>query len=194
MEQIFTQPYLIPFLSIFIPLIIFFCIALMEKGIQKFSVFTIAVLIIFIAISIAGIINANLLMFLPDRIIYAPHNDKIWVLPLFCFLAFFIVSLIYIWKEKTTPFLLLFWLLLVLLNLSDLAHRSYQYFTWVAPVLKKNATPFDIIEMRMILQVKNKERYLQLMIYPLCWLIISAISLIKIYMEKRRSLAVQTAS
>jgi hypothetical protein len=94
-----------------------------------------------------------------------------------------IFAIIRVNKEKQTTWLTAVWTVIVVLNIAEMVWNAYLYINYQVPELAADTTE----HVKIILQhTVNPKNYLTNMIYPACWVLISALSLVKIRKEKPR--------
>ena len=147
----------------------------------------------FAGIIILAFINYDLFHFfeyVPFHFWRVIHNDTIRLTLIIGLTIYFLISIMVIWKEQKTRFLEITWLLIAIFNIAPIARYIFLYFTWKPPVADHypgNGTKFD--PAKLILAHSSpiySSYYIIMMVYPLCWVIICTISLLKIKKERRK--------
>ena len=175
---------LLPFIVAFLAFIIFYSRAIIFFGLKKlkrFTVFMLSALVVLIALYFIKYISDTRLI--PTGIIDITYNASYRLVKLICLAGLLIVAIIRINKEKHTVWLTSVWAVIVALNVAEMVWNIYLYINYEVPELAAD-TPKHV---KLILeQTINPRSYLTNMIYPACWVLISALSLVKIRKEKLR--------
>lgn len=120
---------------------------------------------------------------IPTGIIDINYNASNRLLKYICLAAFLIFAIFRINKEKQNTWLTALWTIIVLLNIAEVVWNAYLYVNYQVPELAADTTQ----HVKLILEHTTSARsYLGNMIYPACWVLISALSLVKIKKEKKR--------
>lgn len=119
---------------------------------------------------------------IPTGLIDISYNATNRLVKIICLAAFLIFVIIRINKEKQTSWLTAIWALIVVLNVAEVLWNAYLYVNFKVPELAAD-TPEKV---KFILgHTINPKNYLTNMICPACWVLISALSLVKIRKEKQ---------
>ena len=136
---------------------------------------------VLIALYFTGFISETRLM--PTGIIDISYNANYRMVKFICVAAFLAFAIYRINREKHTTWLSAVWTIIVLLNIAEVVWNAYLYVNYQVPELAADTTE----HVKLILEhTINPKNYLTNMIYPACWLLISALSLVKIKKEKQR--------
>ena len=120
---------------------------------------------------------------IPTGIVDISYNARYRIIKLICLAAFLVFAGIRINKEKQNAWLSAVWVIIVVLNVAEVVWNGYLYINYKVPEFAAN-TPEKV---KFILEhTINPKMYLTNMIYPACWVLISALSLAKIRREKLR--------
>jgi hypothetical protein len=175
---------LLPFIVAFLAFIIFYTRAIIFFGLRKLKRFTVIMLgafVALIALHFAKYLGEPDII--PTGIVDISYNGSNRLLKLICIAVFLIIAIIRINKEKQTTWLTAVWMVIVLLNIAEVVWNAYLYVNYQVPELAAD-TPKHV---KLILErTNNPSRYLGNMIYPACWVLISALSLAKLKREKQR--------
>lgn len=175
---------LLPFIVAFLAFIIFYSRAIIFFGLKKLRRFTVIMLgslVVLIALYFIKYISDTRLI--PTGIIDISYNASYRLAKIICLAAFLMFAIFRISKEKHTVWLSSVWAVIVVLNLAEMVWNIYLYINYEVPELAAD-TPKHV---KLILErTINPRNYLTNMIYPACWVLISALSLVKIRREKQR--------
>ncbi|MCS3797259.1 hypothetical protein [Niastella sp. OAS944] len=175
---------LLPFIVAFLAFVIFYSRAIIFFGLKKlkrFTVIMLSALVVLIALYFIKYISDTRLI--PTGIIDISYDAKNRIVKLICLAAVLIFAIISINKEKQTSWLTAVWVAIVVLNVAEVLWNAYLYINYKVPELAAdNPTHIKLILEHTI----NPRNYLTNMIYPACWVLISALSLVKIRREKLR--------
>jgi hypothetical protein len=159
---------------------------------EKLKKFTAVMLGFFAGIVVLAFIKydfLHLLEYIPFSFWGAIGNNYIRLTLVFGLTIYFLISMKVIRHEKNTRFLQIAWLLIAAFNIAPIARYTFLYFTWKPPVVDQypaNGTKFDPVKLIMAhTSPIDSSYYIIMMVYPLCWVIICTISLLKIRKEKR---------
>jgi hypothetical protein len=120
---------------------------------------------------------------MPTGIVDISYNANHRLVKLICLAAFLIFAIFRINKDKNNTWLTAVWTIIVVLNIAEVVWNAYLYVNYQVPELAVNTTK----HVKLILEhTTNPGSYLGNMIYPACWVLISALSLVKIKKEKQR--------
>jgi hypothetical protein len=180
---------IVPFLFILIAVLIFFKRVVKHPGLTELNKFTIILIVASLVLFFLPAARINL-SFLSDlqlfRIIYV--LPKMVSLTMTIFLSlFFIISAIKMRKGGQLYVLTAVWIVIVLLNLTELAWEGYKFFPLMTIFGRPGSSVRGIFENILLLLILAKS-----FIAPLFWVIISCISLLKIRKENERTPALQT--
>jgi hypothetical protein len=174
----------LPFIIAFLAFIVLYTRALIFFGLRRLKRFTIIMLsafVVLIALYFTKYLRETGLI--PTGIIDLNSNASNLLPKLICLAAILIFTIIRINKEKKNRWLSAVWVTIVLLNVAEVFWNAYLYVNYEVPELAVN-TPKPI---KFILEhTVNPKNYLTNMIYPACWVLIGALSLVKFRKEKQR--------
>jgi hypothetical protein len=175
---------LLPFIVAFLAFIIFYSRAIVFFGLKKLKRFTVLMLWAFIVLIVLYFIKYfSETGLIPTGIVDISYNAKYRIIKLICLAAFLIVAGIRINKEKQNAWLSAVWVIIVVLNVAEVVWNGYLYINYKVPEFAASNPE----QVKFILEhTINPKNYLTNMIYPACWVLISALSLAKIRREKLR--------
>jgi hypothetical protein len=179
------------FITAIIVFVIYFYRSIAAKGIQRIKIFTLAILGIAILANFLFILTISYLgldftEYLPARLILRPNHEYVRLALKSGLLVYFTAAFIILLSGKKIRFLKSVWVVFLLFNLADILLNFYFYITWVKPVAISN--PKTIAEMILSHSVDfRREKFLQYMIYPFFWMVLSFIAIKKIAKEQKRN-------
>jgi hypothetical protein len=175
---------LLPFIVALLAFLIFYARAIIFFGLRKLKRFTVVMLGAFAVLTAFYFTKYfNETALIPTGLIDINYNATNRLIKLGCIAAFLIFAIIRVNKEKQTTWLTAVWTVIVVLNIAEMVWNAYLYINYQVPELAADTTE----HVKIILQhTVNPKNYLTNMIYPACWVLISALSLVKIRKEKQR--------
>ena len=136
---------------------------------------------VLIALYFTRFISETRLM--PTGIIDIGYNANHRLVKLICLAVFLVFAIYRINKEKHNTWLTAVWTVIVFVNIAEVVWNAYLYVNYQVPELAADTTE----HVKLILEhTVNPKSYLTNMIYPACWVLVSALSLVKIKKEKQR--------
>lgn len=177
---------LLPFIVAFLAVLLLYSRAIIFFGLKKLRRFTVIMLGAFVVLMVLYFTkytgDTNLV---PSGIIDISYNAPYRVVKLIALAACIIFTIIRINKEKHSTWLAATWVVIVVLNAGEIIWQGYYYFSWQEPVVSADINTPDTV--RTILEhTMSRNYHLSNMIYPACWVLISALSLVKVRREKLR--------
>jgi hypothetical protein len=183
----------VPLLLILIFSVYFYVRALKHPGLEKLKKFTVVMLGAFACIAVLAFFRFDIFD-LEGHIPFSfwrVFGNRLTLV--FGLTIFFFISLKLMRHERNTRFMQTAWALIAAFNIASIVRNTFLYFSWNPPEVDQyadNGTRFD--PAKLIITHSSPDFYLVSMIYPLCWVIICTISLLKIRKENQRNPALET--
>ncbi|WP_133054709.1 hypothetical protein [Niastella populi] len=175
---------LVPFIIALLAFCIFFSRAILFTGLRRLKRFTLIMLCAFGALIVLYFIKyISETRLIPTGLIDISYEANNRIVKLIGMAAFVAIAFYKINKEKNNWWLTAVWAVIVALNAAEVTWLAYLYVNYQVPELAAD-TPAVIRE--IVAHTTNPQHYIINMIYPCCWILISALCLAKIRKEKRK--------
>lgn len=175
---------LVPFIIALLAFVIFFSRAILFTGLRRLKRFTLIMLCAFgalIALYFIKYISETRLI--PTGLIDISYEAGSRIIKLIGMTAFVAIAFYKINKEKNNWWLTAVWAVIVALNAAEVIWLAYLYINYQVPEL---AADTPAVVKAIVEHTENPQHYIFNMIYPCCWILISALCLAKIRKEKRK--------
>jgi hypothetical protein len=177
---------LVPFIIALLAFIIFFSRAILFTGLRRLKKFTVIMLGVFgVLIALCFVKYISQTQVIPTGFIDIGYNASHRLIKLIAIAAFLAIAIFKINKEKNNWWLTAVWSVIVALNVAAIVWHAYLYVSFKIPEI---AADTPTVVKAILDHTISPQHYLVNMIYPLCWVIISGLSLHKIRREKRKLL------
>ncbi len=175
---------LVPFIIALLAFVIFFSRAMLFTGLRRLKRFTLIMLCAFgalIALYFIKYISETRLI--PTGLIDISYEAGNRIIKLIGMAVFVAIAFYKINKEKNNWWLTAVWAIIVALNAAEVIWLAYLYINYQVPEL---AADTPAVVKAIVEHTENPQHYIINMIYPCCWILISALCLAKIRKEKRK--------
>lgn len=183
---------LIPYTLLILVAFFVFYKAIRRPGLRWLNKITVIMLIVFTVIIFLPLLKVKLFFLphiLPDGLVLMLPKTLMLTISV-VLLLFYIISAIKIWKGENTHVLKAVWIVIAALSITDVIWQALMFLVWLPLFTKPDAFSGEGIFRSILLAFMLNVT----LITPLFWAIVSCMSLVKIRREKKRRLALQTAS
>jgi hypothetical protein len=175
---------LVPFIIALLAFLIFFSRAILFTGLRRLKRFTLIMLCAFGALIVLYFIRyLSETRLIPTGLIDIGYDASNRIIKLIGLTAFIAVAFYKINKEKNNWWLTTVWAVIVALNAAEVIWLAYLYINYQVPELAADTSP---VVKAIVEHTTDPQHYIINMIYPGCWILISALCLVKIRKEKQK--------